>query len=197
MVETGTPETLPHIQKVIRETVAPSWLNSVQKNYGDAKAGSIKVDEWQTLNSVFLPIALITLWDDVSESGLLLKALHHTMALFQATIIACRYTTTAPRVQAFREYIDLWVQHLWTLIPGVARPNIHAIGHIYDFLLLFGPVLSWWCFPFERLIRVVQKINTNSHIGGRYSYSPKSQAYNCNVGVMESTMIERQTSAAG
>ncbi|KAE9382827.1 hypothetical protein BT96DRAFT_845020 [Gymnopus androsaceus JB14] len=39
--------------------------------------------------------------------------------------------------------------------------------HIYDFLLLFGPVISWWCFPFERLIGALQKINTNDFVGGK------------------------------
>ncbi|KAE9392362.1 hypothetical protein BT96DRAFT_830726 [Gymnopus androsaceus JB14] len=85
---------------------------------------------------------------------------------------------TTARAEAFGDYVDFWVKHLRTLFPhtreGIARPNIHAIGHIYNFLLLFGPVLSWWCFPFERLIGAVQKLNTNDHIGG----------------VMESTMIK-------
>ncbi|KAJ7738606.1 hypothetical protein B0H16DRAFT_1761269 [Mycena metata] len=26
--------------------------------------------------------------------------------------------------------------------------------------------MAWWCFPFERLIGTLQKINTNNHIGG-------------------------------
>lgn len=150
------------------------------KNYGEAKAGSIKAGEWRSLSSLYLPVALVTFWgdnngrappNDESEAGLLLKALDHTMALFQATIIACRYSMTSARAEAFRDYVDFWVKHLRTLFPhtreGVARPNIHAVGHIYDFLLLFGPVLSWWCFPFERLIGAVQKINTNDHIGGK------------------------------
>ncbi|KAJ7610392.1 hypothetical protein FB45DRAFT_751377 [Roridomyces roridus] len=38
--------------------------------------------------------------------------------------------------------------------------------HIYDFLLLFGPVISWWTFPFERIIGFLERINTNNHIGG-------------------------------
>ncbi|THU77172.1 hypothetical protein K435DRAFT_693539 [Dendrothele bispora CBS 962.96] len=179
IIRTGTPETLAHIQHVIRETTTPSWLNSVPKNYGEAKAGSIKADEWRTLSTVYLPIALITLWgdndgfappEDNSEPGYLLKALDHTMALFQATVITCRYTMTTSRVIAVRDYLESWVKDLRTLFPhsrGVWRPNIHAAGHIYDFLLLYGPVISWWCFPFERLIGALQKINTNDHIGGR------------------------------
>ena len=160
---------------VIEKTVRPSWLNSVPKNYGDAKAGSIKADEWRTLSTVFFPIALITLWgdDDGSappESSFLMKALDHTMALFQATILACRRSMTVSRASAYRKYISDWVNGLRTLFPhthkGKIRPNIHAAGHIYDFLLLFGPVKSWWCFPFECLIGALQKINTNDHVGG-------------------------------
>jgi hypothetical protein len=166
---------------VIRETVTPSWLNSVPKNFSDAKAGSIKADEWRTLSTVYLPIALITLWgdadgsapaDDESESGFLVKALDHTLALFQATILACRHSMTPSRALAYRKYHATWVDGLRTLFPhtreGRIRPNIHAAGHIYDFLLLFGPVMSWWCFPFERLIGTLQKINTNDHIGGKF-----------------------------
>ncbi|KAJ3888754.1 hypothetical protein F5879DRAFT_792806 [Lentinula edodes] len=67
-------------------------------------------------------------------------------------------------------YISEWIRDLRTLYPhtreGVPRPNIHAAVHIFDFLVLFGPVISWWCFPFERLIGALQKIKTNDHIGG-------------------------------
>ncbi|KAJ3751431.1 hypothetical protein DFH05DRAFT_1385772 [Lentinula detonsa] len=40
--------------------------------------------------------------------------------------------------------------------------------------------MSWWCFPFERLIGALQKINTNDHIGGE----------------MESTLIQSVTRTA-
>ncbi|KAJ3825927.1 hypothetical protein F5878DRAFT_507275, partial [Lentinula raphanica] len=94
IIPTGTPKTLAHIQSVIRETFTPSWVNSVPKNFGEAKAGSLKADEWRTLSTLYLPIALIILWGDndglpppadESEAGYLLQALDHTMALFQAT----------------------------------------------------------------------------------------------------------------
>ncbi|KAJ7197089.1 hypothetical protein B0H12DRAFT_1038043 [Mycena haematopus] len=35
-------------------------------------------------------------------------------------------------------------------------------------MLLFGPVINWWCFPVERLIGVLQKTNTNSRVGGEH-----------------------------
>ena len=45
------------------------------------------------------------------------------------------------------------------------RPNQHVAFHIYDFLLLFGPVVSWWSFPFERIIGELQRMPSNHKIG--------------------------------
>ena len=121
IIPTGTPETLAHIQAVIRGTFTPSWVDSVPKNFGETKAGSLKADEWRTLSTIYLPLALITLWgdndgsapsDDVLESSQLLRALDHTMALFQTTIIACRYTMTASRANAFQECLMAWAKGL-------------------------------------------------------------------------------------
>ncbi|KAK0211558.1 hypothetical protein IW262DRAFT_1237382, partial [Armillaria fumosa] len=94
--ETNSPRPRPvdlnalaYIQRVIKETVTPSWINSVPSKYGEDSAGSIKADEWRTLSTVFLPLALVTLWGDndgkePDPSSYLLQVLDHTMALFQA-----------------------------------------------------------------------------------------------------------------
>ncbi|KAE9395576.1 hypothetical protein BT96DRAFT_776692, partial [Gymnopus androsaceus JB14] len=176
---TNTPEMMQHICTVICNTKRPSWINSVPLNYGLNSAGTIKADEWRTLSTIFIPIALVTLWgdddgvappSDDSDEGLLFQALQHSMALFQATLIACRYTMTSDRIQAYRTHLTKWIQELRPLFPHTResppRVNIHMANHIYDFLKLFGPVISWWCFPFERLIGALQKVNTNDHIGG-------------------------------
>ncbi|KAJ3874296.1 hypothetical protein F5051DRAFT_336049 [Lentinula edodes] len=77
---------------------------------------------------------------------------------------------TRKRAEAFRDLLKQWVEGLYKVHPHTVshkkRTNVHVAFHLYDFLLLFGPVLSWWCFPFERLIGTLQKINTNNHIGG-------------------------------
>ena len=169
---------LRHIQRVIKETVTPSWINSVPANYGENAAGTIKADEWHTLSTVYIPIALVTWWgeeDDLppkTPSGLhALSILDHAMALFQAVTIACRYTMNPRCATAYRKFMRDWVDGLHKLHPHTLnhtrRPNIHASFHIYDFLLSFGPVISWWCFPFECLIGTLQKINTNDQVGGK------------------------------
>ncbi|KAJ6491081.1 hypothetical protein C8R45DRAFT_826136, partial [Mycena sanguinolenta] len=77
--------TIKFIQRVIAETATPSWINSVPKNYSESNAGTIKADEWRTLATIYLPIALIILWGDwVPTESRFLGMLDHSMALFQA-----------------------------------------------------------------------------------------------------------------
>ncbi|KAJ3874297.1 hypothetical protein F5051DRAFT_296924, partial [Lentinula edodes] len=83
-------ETIQYIQQVIRETSTPAWVNHVPHSYGESNAGTIKADEWRTLSTIYIPIALISLWGEKEgqsplEGSYLLQVLDHTMALFQAT----------------------------------------------------------------------------------------------------------------
>lgn len=146
--------------------------------YGESSAGSIKADEWRILSTIYIPIALVTLWGEKDglpppDGSHFLTLLDHTMALFQAVTLVLRYTMNLSRATKYRGFIKEWVDGLYTLYPHIAtkrkRTNVHAAFHLYDFLVLFGPVISWWCFPFERLIGTLQKINTNDLIGGVFN----------------------------
>ncbi|KAG2062592.1 hypothetical protein BDR04DRAFT_988305, partial [Suillus decipiens] len=46
---------------VICDTTTHTWLGSVPKNFGEASTGMIKADEWQSLITIYLPIALMSL----------------------------------------------------------------------------------------------------------------------------------------
>jgi hypothetical protein len=45
--------------------------------------------------------------------------------------------------------------------------------HIPEFLLLFGPVHSWWTFPFERMIGSIQRMPSNGKIGKIYFWNTR------------------------
>ncbi|KAF7368203.1 hypothetical protein MVEN_00139900 [Mycena venus] len=162
-------ESLRFVQEVIAKTVKPAWVNHVPKNYGEKGAGSIKADEWRLLATIYLPIALVILWGEQAKHAELLK---QSMALFQAITIVCRFGMRGDRASRFRNFIKEWVDKLYSCHPHVAihkkRTIVHMAFHIYDFLLLFGPIVGWWCFPIERLIGVLQKINSNNHVGGEH-----------------------------
>jgi hypothetical protein len=166
-----TPALIQHIQNVIRDTIVPSWIESVPKNYGEAAAGTLKADEWRTLATVYLPIALISYWgydieDRDTSRAFRCQLLDHTMRLFIAVRLVTMHILTKSRMTAYRDNIVSYLAQLNTLFPEVEpRTNYHMAIHIYDFLLLFGPVKSWWCFPFERLIGILQNQPSNHKIG--------------------------------
>jgi hypothetical protein len=168
----ATPAVMEHVRRTIKDTVTPSWVRSVPYNFGDATAGHLKADEWRTLFTVYLPLALIGLWGEGTshaspdEATQLRRVLDHTMALVSAVILACKRTMTAERAHAYRAYIKTWVGELQQIHPeAVQRPNNHMAFHIYEFIQLFGPVRSWWCFPFERLIGQLQQLPMNHKFG--------------------------------
>ncbi|KAF7328142.1 Glycoside hydrolase family 92 protein [Mycena venus] len=172
--KTITTADLRFVQDVIANTTTPAWVNHVPKNFGEKGAGSIKADEWRLMATIYLPIALVILWaervgNDAAHFSLLLE---HSMALFQATTIVSRYTTSSTRETAYRSFIQHWLGNLQDLYPHTNTPrtqtNPHVALHIYDFLRLFGAALSWWAFPIERLIGVLGKINSNDCLGGQH-----------------------------
>lgn len=163
---------MARIQKTIKNTITPSWVDSVPYNFGDAAAGNLKANEWRTLATIYLPIALVLSWGEGTvhpSSDLKFKlrqVLDHTMALFSATRLACMRYTNSSRISAYRELMVFYVRNLEVLYPDAPKKtNPHMSLHIYEFLKLFGPVYSWWCFPFERLIGILQRQPTNHKFG--------------------------------
>ena len=78
-------------------------------------------------------------------------------------------------VSKYLAFMKIWVSGLHEIYPHTQThkpwPNIHAALYMSDFLSLYGPAMSWWYFPFECLIGVLQKVKTNNIIGSK-SYVP-------------------------
>lgn len=95
MIKWGTLDVLDRIQSVIKTMDTPSWLRSVPSNFGSAAAGSLKADEWRTMATVYLPVALISLWgegtthDSPSIGESMRQCLDHSMELVSAVTLAC------------------------------------------------------------------------------------------------------------
>ncbi|KAF9233015.1 hypothetical protein BU15DRAFT_7288, partial [Melanogaster broomeanus] len=157
---------LERIREVIRDISIPLWFESAPRNFGGASAGSIKADEWRSLIMVYVPIALISVLGAHNPDSDTVAVLDHTMSLVSAVYLACARTMTLERASAYRSCIASYVGNLKSLYPSFSlRPNHHASFHIFDYLVLFGPVHSWWTFPFERLIGVLQRLPSNHKPG--------------------------------
>jgi hypothetical protein len=159
-------EVLDKIRQVISVVKKPSWVRGVPRNFGSKAAGTPKADEWRMLFTVYLPLALVQLWGHYPRQDRRWQILNHTMHLVIAITIICRRTMTIDLAEQYRHHITAYVRDLAVLHPSVAAvPNMHMAFHIYDFLMLFGPVRSWWTFPFERLVGLAQRLISN-HIYG-------------------------------
>jgi hypothetical protein len=167
----GLP-VLEHIKKVISETEVPSWVYTVPKGFGEAKTGTLKADEWRSLTTIFLPLALVSIWGEgtVHETDHIAKgfrkALDHTMHLVSAIILACYRDTTKLRTQKYGIHVKTYLDELQDIYPHATRVcNQHMSLHLPLFLGLFGPVYSWWSFVFERLIGRLQRLPSNNKFG--------------------------------
>jgi hypothetical protein len=138
---------MSRIKQVINETAVPSWLNSVPRNYGDVGAGTIKADEWRNLSTIFLPLALISMWGEGTPhpspeiATRFRRILDHTMTVVSAVSLACMHTMTLRRSAAYLEYMTQYIRDFLVLYPDIKpRPNMHMAMHVPHFLRLFGPV---------------------------------------------------------
>jgi hypothetical protein len=172
-VKVSTPERIAKFREVIQTTTTPSHVGSVPNNFGSAAVGTPKAEEWRKVFTIFLPLALITMFGLGEISVLnrtevaLRNILNHSMQLVCAIRLACRRVTSQRRMRLYREHLVNYIWDLGVLFPGLDHESIHHMSfHLYEFLELFGPVHSWWCFPFERLIGQLQRLPTNHLFGG-------------------------------
>lgn len=167
-------QALEMIRHIIKDIKKPSWVRGLLANFGSKAAGTPKADEWRMLYTVYLPIALVMLWGRLPYDHCLRQVLDHTMYLVTAIQIVCSMTMSEGLAREYQSNLWLYIDGLKELFPHVASvPNMHMAFHVYDFLILFGPVCSWWTFPFERLVGLFQRLLSN-HILGKpaiYSFS--------------------------
>lgn len=171
-VQLVTQKTMDLIRAVIKETTRPSWMNAVPEKFGEAKTGTLKADEWRNYTTILLPIALTILWGEGSkhdnEESLeyAYALLENTMELVQAITLACYRSTSSYRSKAIGLHLQEYLSNVRVLFPGEdPSTNQHMSLHLPSFIEDFGPVHSWWTFPFERLIGILQRLPTNNIFG--------------------------------
>ncbi|KAF8584547.1 hypothetical protein K439DRAFT_1616637 [Ramaria rubella] len=72
----------------------------------------------------------------------------------------------AEHAAAYTEYMQRYLRSLKELFPDEKlRDNHHVTLHLEELIIAFGPVHSWWAFPFEWLIGQLEDISTNWKLG--------------------------------
>ena len=145
-------------------TQLPSWIASAPPNWGTAERGKISADQWRVICTIHLTITLIRLWGN--ETGRKKELLLNFMDLVSAIRIANMRVSSRKQILAYNKHIFRYLDGVKVLFPDEKiKPIHHASLHIGDILELFGPVHSHSAPFFERYIKFLHRINTNSKIG--------------------------------
>jgi hypothetical protein len=165
-----TANLLEHVRDVIDATDVPSWIPSVPREWGSASMGVPSADEWRTMATIYFPISLLSKWAGLEEASAEGKGrrqlLDLTMCIVIATLLACKRSIDESRRSTYLKYMSTYLHNFGSVVPhGKLKPNNHFSLHIYDFLNLWGPVHSWWCFPFERINGILQRIKISNVFG--------------------------------
>lgn len=143
----------------------PSWVSPAPRGFGTAEHGKLSADQWHTVCTVVLPVALIWVWG-LSSDERRLQLLNNFMDLVSAIVLAGLLETSDHHIDLYGGYMLRYLQKVQELFPEAQlKPNHHYVLHIPDFMELFAAVHSWRSFTFERYNYVLQRMNTNLTFG--------------------------------
>ena len=170
-----TQEELQALHAALRATQRPSWQRGPPLNLGCASHGKLKADQWRAAIEFDVPIFLAQTWnytEDEVRSDERKQRKRQLLACTMLLAAAIRWGTSDITSQThaynYTRYMMAYLQALLMLYPSFKlRPNHHGALHIGPFLLQFGPMRGWWMYPFERIIGILQKTNTNYKLGKR------------------------------
>ena len=173
-VDRVTKQELKLLQKNIDSIIRPQYRQAPPRDLGNPGHGKLKADQWKTCIEFDIPVSVAQLWSretchpdqDRNVTARRDKVFQSIMHLAVAVRWGTSYRISEHHSQLFEENMVAYLRLLLKLYPNIQfRPNHHAALHIGPLLTQFGPVHGWWMFPFERVIGILQKINTNSKMG--------------------------------
>ena len=173
-VDRVTKQELKVLQKDIDSIIRPQYRQAPPRDLGNPGHGKLKADQWKTCIEFDIPVSVAQLWSrETSSPGQDRDVTARRDKVFQSIMhlaVAVRWGTSyrisEHHSQLFEENMVAYLRLQLELYPNIQfHPNHHAAFHIGPLLMQFGPVHSWWMFPFERVIGILQKFNTNSKMG--------------------------------
>ena len=202
-VDKVTKQELKLLRKDIGSIIRPEYRQAPPRDLGNPAHGKLKADQWKTCIEFDIPVSVAQLWSrdtslsqDREVTARRDKVFQCIMHLAIAVRWGTSYRTSEHHSQMFEENMVAYLRLLLELYPNIQfRPNHHVALHIGPLLTQFGPVHSWWMFPFERVIGILQKVNTNNKMGKFTTYNiVLNTTYKPNIylhtGELEATMLK-------
>lgn len=161
------------VREDISATLRPSWHAAPPTNLGESSHGKLKADQWRLTIEFDLPVSLVHLYmsegfnKSISQEQQKRRQLQvkSIMLLGMAIRWGTSHQMSTRHASEYKRYIMAYLHSLQQLLPDRdLLLNHHNAVHYGYFLPSFGPSHSWWMFPFEWVIGLLQKINTNNKI---------------------------------
>jgi hypothetical protein len=161
-------EKIEQIQRDISNTTRPRWQSGPPTTLGTKGGGKLKADQWRSSIEFDIPVSLMKLLSHEGNDpdSRRYKVLDSTMLLATALGWGTSYGTSVKHVAQYMKNMQAYLVSLRDFFPNTdLRTSHHNALFIGEMLLRFSPVHGWWMFPFERVIGLLQQVNTNSKIG--------------------------------
>ncbi|MBW0529826.1 hypothetical protein O181_069541 [Austropuccinia psidii MF-1] len=150
--------------------VLPEDLGSLPKDLGSPKHGKLKAMQWHTLWVYAIPLVILEMFvedvEDIKEDSNRFAVLQNTSLLVRCTNLLTSMPLRLGTGRKFTKSYQKYQQSSKELFRNFkVQPNHHYALHVEEQMRLFGPlsgVAEYWG---ERLIGILQNLNTNERFG--------------------------------
>lgn len=155
---------LSMIRQSILKVTLPTWVGRPPANLGQASHGKLKANDFLVLFSFIFPLVMPELWQTETEVDQVhLKCFEN---LVICTNIVSSFKTSDADADLYTECYNSYRRSIRQLFPSYKqKPNHHYAMHNGDILKYWGPLPALSEFPGERLIGLLQCVNTNKKTG--------------------------------
>ncbi len=148
------------------QTILPSWVTDVPRNWGTAAQGKLSANNWRVICTVHLPITLIRHWGGGDAPVDRKSKLDNFMDLARAVQIANLRSISKKEIELYESYIFRYMTMFKSLYKlAKVKPIHHAALHYGDVLRGFGPAHTHGAAFYERYIHSMQSKNHNMKLG--------------------------------
>ena len=143
------------LQAKVNSFIVPHNIGRIPRKIEGRFAG-FKADEWKNWTLIFSVFCL---------ESILPKAHMSVWKLFvKACYLLCQQTLPKDHAKQAHDLLVQFNKEAEKLYgPEVCTMNMHLHCHLLQSIHDFGPIYSFWCFPYERLIGVLGSYSTNHH----------------------------------
>ncbi len=153
------------IRQCIRDVTLPTWVGRPPVNLGEASHGKLKANDYLVLFSFILPLVVPEFWHRPEKSEADQLHLQSFEDLVICTNIVCSFKTSNADADLYTLCYKEYRRSLPRLYPfWDPKPNDHYAMHNSEFLKYWGPLPALSEFPGERLIGMLQDVNTNNKL---------------------------------